>query len=87
MIERLEAIEKRYNAIGEELANPEVISDIKKLTVLSKERTSLEKTVIVYRDYKKFFQILKKLKNYCTIKIWQNLLKKNFFEQKKKKRD
>ena len=53
MIERLEATEKRYNEIGEELSNPEVISDIKKMTALSKERTSLEKTVEVYKKYKK----------------------------------
>ena len=53
MIERLEATEKRYNEIGEELSNPEVISDIKKMTELSKERTSLEKTVEVYKKYKK----------------------------------
>ena len=52
MIERLEATEKRYNEIGEELSNPEVISDIKKMTALSKERTSLEKTVEVYKKYK-----------------------------------
>ena len=53
MIERLEATEKRYNEIGEELSNPEVISDIKKMTDLSKERTSLEKSVDVYKKYKK----------------------------------
>ena len=53
MVERLEATEKRYNEIGEELSNPEVISDIKKMTELSKERTSLEKTVEVYKKYKK----------------------------------
>ena len=36
MIERLEATEKRYNEIGEELSNPEVISDNKKMNALSK---------------------------------------------------
>ena len=53
MIERLEATEKRYNEIGEELSSPEIISDIKKMTELSKERTRLEKTVEVYKEYKK----------------------------------
>ncbi len=53
MIERLEATEKRYNEIGEELSNPEIISNIKKMTELSKERTVLEKTVDVYKEYKK----------------------------------
>ena len=62
MIERLEATEKRYNELGEELANPEIVSNIKKMTELSKERTSLEKTVDVYRNIKKFYLILKRLK-------------------------
>ena len=53
MIERLEATEKRYNEIGELLSSPEIISDIKKMTELSKERTVLEKTVDVYKEYKK----------------------------------
>lgn len=53
MIDRLEATLKRYNEIGEELASPEIISDIKKMTLLSKERTGLEKTVEVYKEYKK----------------------------------
>ena len=53
MIERLEATEKRYNEIGELLSSPEIISDIKKMTELSKERTVLEKTVEVYKEYKK----------------------------------
>jgi len=53
MIERLEATEKRYNEIGELLSSSEIISDIKKMTELSKERTHLEKTVEVYKEYKK----------------------------------
>ena len=52
MIERLEATEKRYNEIGELLSSPEIISDIKRMTELSKERTNLEKIVEVYRQYK-----------------------------------
>ncbi len=53
MIDRLNAVEKRYNEIEVELTTPEVINDIKKMTQLSKERTGLEKTVEVYRKYKK----------------------------------
>ena len=52
MIDRLEATLKRYNEIGEELSSPDIISDIKKMTVLPKERTSLEKVVEVYKEYK-----------------------------------
>lgn len=53
MLERLEAIEKRYNELNEELTKPEVLSDIKKTTTLSKEIRDLEETVICYKKYKK----------------------------------
>ncbi len=52
MIERLNAIENRYNEISSELIKPEIISDIKKMTELSKEQTYLEKIVDVYKKYK-----------------------------------
>lgn len=53
MINRLDAIEKRYNEISEELSTDEVIKDIKKMTELSKEQRRLSKTVEVYDKYKK----------------------------------
>lgn len=37
MIERLKAIEERYNEITSELSSPETLSNIKKTTALSKE--------------------------------------------------
>ena len=37
MIERLEAIEKKYNEIKKDLTNPEVMSDFNKIRTLSKE--------------------------------------------------
>ncbi len=53
MIERLENIEKRYNEIMEELVSPEVISDIKKATALSKEQASLRENYEAYQEYKR----------------------------------
>ena len=53
MINRLEAIEKRFNEISDELSNPEVVSDIKKMTELSKEQRRLTPTVEIYKKYKK----------------------------------
>ena len=53
MIERLEVIEKRYQDIQTELANPEVYSDMNKMKSLSKEASDLEETVNVYHEYKK----------------------------------
>lgn len=52
MIDRLEATVKRYNEITNELSNPEIVSDIKKMTELSKEQTRLTETVELYTRYK-----------------------------------
>ena len=56
MIERLEAVEKRYNEIINELSKTEVLSDIKLMTSLSKEQTSLEKQVEIFKKYKKVLE-------------------------------
>ena len=53
MIERLKAIEERYNEINQELINPEIVKDIKKTTELSKEQSSLQEAYDAYQEYKK----------------------------------
>ena len=52
MIERLEAINNKYKEIQDELSKPEVLSDIKRMTELSKEQTRLGNIVEVYNKYK-----------------------------------
>lgn len=51
MIERLEIIKSRYDELNKELMDPEVLSDVKKTTELSKELSSLEETVTCYKKY------------------------------------
>ena len=53
MIERLDAIENRYNELNGELLKPENLSNIKLTRELSKEMSDLEDTVVCYREYKK----------------------------------
>ena len=53
MNNRLVAVENRYNEITNELAKPEVVSDIKKMTELSKEQRRLSPIVEIYKKYKK----------------------------------
>ena len=53
MFERLDAIEKKYNELKEELVKPEVLNDFNKLKELSKEESDLKETVEVYQQYKK----------------------------------
>jgi len=52
MFERLDVMEERYEKINGLMSDPEVVTDIKKLTELSKEQRSLEEAVNVYREYK-----------------------------------
>ena len=59
MIERLEAITKKYNELKEKLTEPETLQNISLLTKLSKEQSSLEEIVNKYNDYN---QVLKSIK-------------------------
>lgn len=52
LVDRLEQIEKRYVEIQNLMMDQEVVTDIKKITELSKESSRLEKTVMKYREYK-----------------------------------
>ena len=53
MIDRLEATLEKYNSLTEELSKPDVLSDVKKMTSLSKEQASLADIIEKYKEYKK----------------------------------
>ena len=63
MLERLEQILNRYNEIDSLMVSPEVISDIKKMTELSKEQSSLRETVDTYKRYKKVLNDIEESEN------------------------
>lgn len=52
MLDKLEAIKGRFDNIAVSLTNPEVVSDQKKFSQLSKEYRKLEKIVDAYRQYR-----------------------------------
>ena len=87
MIDRLNAIEERYNEIEKELSSPDVINDIKKMTMLSKERTSLEKTVDVYRKYKQVLADLEEAKELLHDKDMTEFAKEEISSCESKKSD
>lgn len=62
MIDRLESIVNKYNELTSELSKPEIISDIKIMTEISKEQRRLEGIVNVYNDYKKVLNDLDECK-------------------------
>lgn len=62
MKDRLEVICERYNQITEMLSDPSIVSDIKKLTELSKEQRGLEAVVNKYNELKQLERDIEDLK-------------------------
>jgi peptide chain release factor 1 len=52
VLDRLQAVEDRYEKLNELLSDPEIISDSNKLREYSKEQSDIQETVEVYREYK-----------------------------------
>lgn len=52
VLDRLQAVEDRYEKLNELLSDPEIISDSNKLREYSKEQSDMQQTVEVYREYK-----------------------------------
>ncbi|MDR2833978.1 MAG: peptide chain release factor 1 [Streptococcaceae bacterium] len=59
MYDQLQAVEDRYEELGELLSDPDVITDTKRFMALSKEEASIRETVEVYRTYKKVIETIK----------------------------
>ena len=68
MIDRLEATLDRYNYLTDELSKPEIINDIKKMTTLSKEQSSLSEIVEKYKEYKKILSDISDAKDMLSDK-------------------
>lgn len=56
--DQLQAVEDRYEELGELLSDPEVVSDTKRFMALSKEEASTRDTVTTYREYKQVIQAI-----------------------------
>ena len=52
MLDRLAAIEKRYQELERQIATPEIATDPKQLQALAQERAGLEDLVAKYRRFK-----------------------------------
>ena len=52
MLDKLEDVERRFEALNLELSDPNVASDIAALTKLNKERAKLEPVVQLFREYR-----------------------------------
>ena len=62
MLDKLDAIQARFEQVGVALTNPEIINNQKEFGKMSKEYRDLEKIVQPYNEYKKVlidFQFVK----------------------------
>ena len=66
MIDKLEDVERRFERLTSDLANPDVISDSARLQKVSKERASLEKLVETFRGYRKVLDDLKEVEAWLS---------------------
>ena len=62
MFERLDAIEKKYNELTEQLSSPEVLNDYNILKKLSKEQKDLEEQYLKYKEYKEVISNMEEAK-------------------------
>jgi peptide chain release factor 1 len=66
MLDQLEKIEKRYQELEQQIAKPEIVSDLKQLQALAQERASLENIVRKYRKYKDTANTLEETRGMLT---------------------
>ncbi|MFN0048988.1 MAG: peptide chain release factor 1 [Cytophagales bacterium] len=52
MIDKLEAIQQRFEEVADLIVLPDAMKDMKKFSTLSKEYKDLEKVVLVYKEFK-----------------------------------
>jgi peptide chain release factor 1 len=62
MLDRLQAVEDRYERLNELLSDPDIVNDPKKLRDYSKEQSDIQDTVMAYREYKSVHEQLKDAK-------------------------
>lgn len=81
MLDRLQAVENRYEKLNELLSDPAIISDSNKLREYSKEQSDIQETVEVYREYKDVREQLKDAKAMLEDKLdaeMREMVKKRF---------
>ena len=79
--DQLQAVEDRYEELGELLSDPEVVSDTKRFMELSREEANTRETVTAYREYKQVIQSIsdaeEMIKEASGDLTWKKWLRKN----------
>jgi peptide chain release factor 1 len=69
MWDRLAQIERRYHQLDEQMAAPEIATDVKKLQELAQEKAAIEDVVTIYQQYKTTSMELQKTKSMLTSEL------------------
>lgn len=63
MIDKLDAIEKKYEEVSQQIVDPNIMADMKQYASLNKTYKELSKIVDVYKDYKKILADIESAKS------------------------
>ncbi len=63
MLDKLAAIEARYEELGREMARPDLVGDYERLQTLAREHSSLQDTVSMYREYRSLTKALEEARD------------------------
>jgi peptide chain release factor 1 len=69
MWDRLKQIERRYRELDQQMAKPELATDLKKLQTLAREKAGIEEVVAKYHQYQKTSRELEKTKSMLTSEL------------------
>ena len=53
MFDRLDQLEARYEALGQQMSDPTLVQDQKKFQAIAKQHRTMEPTVEKFREYRK----------------------------------
>ena len=82
MFEKLEAIEKRYEELTKEIADPELISNQTEWQKAMKEHASLEELVQKFREYKKVKKEMEEAEELMTDPEMKELAEIEYYDKK-----
>ena len=84
MFEKLEAVEKRYDELTLQVADPAVIANTNEWRKLVKEHSSMEDVVLKYREYKQTLNSMEEAKEMMNDKELKELAEEEFYSAKEK---
>lgn len=84
MFEKLEAVEKRYDELTLQVADPEIIANTNEWRKLVKEHSSMEDVVLKYREYKKTLEAMEEAKEMMNDKELKELAEEEFYSSRER---